>query len=143
METSEQRLAGAPKCPYCGKKADGYSSLSGQSAPKTGDRCICFYCAQVAAYVVSPLTGAVRLRKLDAAEQKDADANPDIQRAMNAIMASKPKGAETLPCGCVIDTVGDAFVMQPCSPDCEYYLYAMEQAAAKGTPVSYMMDPEI
>lgn len=49
--------------------------------------------------------------------------------------------AETLPCGCIIDTVGDAFVMQPCSPGCEFYRYALEQSAAQGKPVTYITDP--
>lgn len=51
--------------------------------------------------------------------------------------------AERLPCGCVIDTIGDAFVMQPCSLTCTYYRYAMEQAEKMAKPVHYIVDPEV
>lgn len=51
--------------------------------------------------------------------------------------------AETLPCGCIIDTVGDAFVMQPCRPDCTYYRYAMAQAHRQGMPVRTIVDPTL
>jgi hypothetical protein len=49
--------------------------------------------------------------------------------------------AVRLPCGCVIDTVGDAFVMQPCSLDCHYFRYAMDEAKRQGKPVQTIRDP--
>jgi hypothetical protein len=49
--------------------------------------------------------------------------------------------AERLPCGCVIDTVGDAFVMQPCSPDCKYYRYAMAESQRQRKEVRVIIDP--
>jgi ssDNA-binding Zn-finger/Zn-ribbon topoisomerase 1 len=51
--------------------------------------------------------------------------------------------AKTLPCGCIVDTVGDAFVMQPCSPDCEYYRYVLAESARQHKPLELMIDPEI
>lgn len=51
--------------------------------------------------------------------------------------------AERLPCGCVIDTVGDAFVMMPCSPNCQYFRYAMREAARQGKPIRPIIDPGI
>lgn len=50
--------------------------------------------------------------------------------------------AEHLPCGCIVDKVGDAFVMQPCGPDCRYYRYAMREAQRRGMPQSIIVDPE-
>lgn len=48
-------------------------------------------------------------------------------------------GYETLPCGCQIgtETIGDdkRFVMIPCSLDCEYYRYAIEETRRQGKPV--------
>lgn len=41
---------------------------------------------------------------------------------------------EKLPCGCAMSTVDDAFVFEPCSLTCEYYLYVQQQMAAKGMP---------
>lgn len=51
--------------------------------------------------------------------------------------------AKTLPCGCVMDTVGDAFVYQPCSPDCQYYLYVQQQQKKKNMPISTIFDPDV
>lgn len=48
-----------------------------------------------------------------------------------------------LPCGCVMETVGEAFVMTPCSPDCTYYLYAMKQGRKQWNRVEYIVDPEV
>jgi hypothetical protein len=50
--------------------------------------------------------------------------------------------AQRLPCGCVMDTVGDAFVYQPCSLNCEYYLYVVQQSKKLGKPLGYITDPE-
>lgn len=47
---------------------------------------------------------------------------------------------ERLPCGCVIGTAGDAFVMQPCSPGCEYYQYFVAESRRQGKPVQYRAD---
>lgn len=41
---------------------------------------------------------------------------------------------ETLPCGCQMGTVNDAFVFRPHALDCTYYLYVLEQTAAQGKP---------
>lgn len=49
----------------------------------------------------------------------------------------------TLPCGCKIDTIEDTFVMEPCSPDCEYYLYAMAEIRRQAKPVRAIVDPEM
>ena len=46
---------------------------------------------------------------------------------------------DLLPCGCRMGTRetsdGPAFVMRPCSPDCDYYRYAMNSAREMGKPV--------
>lgn len=47
---------------------------------------------------------------------------------------------ERLPCGCVIGNAGDAFVMQPCSPTCEYYLYFLAESGRQAKPVEYIVD---
>jgi hypothetical protein len=53
----------------------------------------------------------------------------------------KLTNAQRLPCGCVIgDGPGDAFVMQPCSPTCEYYRYFLAESARQGKPISYVPD---
>ena len=47
------------------------------------------------------------------------------------------------PCGCVVGTVEEAFVMIPCSVECEYFQYAMGRAAELGKPISVVVDPEV
>jgi hypothetical protein len=47
---------------------------------------------------------------------------------------------ERLPCGCVIGNHGEAFVMRPCSPDCEYYRYFRDEAARQGKPVHWVRE---
>jgi len=42
---------------------------------------------------------------------------------------------ERLPCGCVVATVGDAFVMRPCSLGCEYYLFAVAETKRQDKPL--------
>lgn len=58
-------------------------------------------------------------------------------------MSPASAGVLRLPCGCVFDTVGDAFVCQPCSLTCEYYRYYLASAARQGKPVEYLVDPEV
>jgi hypothetical protein len=48
--------------------------------------------------------------------------------------------AERLPCGCVIGHHGDAFVIQPCSPTCEYYRYFLAESARQAKPIRYVAD---
>jgi hypothetical protein len=53
---------------------------------------------------------------------------------------------QKLPCGCLIgqSAMPDgslAFVMKPCSSSCEYYQYALAEAARQGKPmVPKMLD---
>lgn len=51
--------------------------------------------------------------------------------------------AERLPCGCIVDMVGEAFVMDPCDPDCEYYRYALEESKRQGKSVEALVDPDV
>lgn len=60
---------------------------------------------------------------------------------MSPVPADAP-GFDTLPCGCQMGTVGDAFVMQPCSPDCPYYCYAVAETKRQGKPVAAIVDPD-
>lgn len=48
--------------------------------------------------------------------------------------------AELLPCGCLIGTAGDAFVMQPCSPLCEFYRYFVAESDRQAKPIRYVAD---
>lgn len=41
-------------------------------------------------------------------------------------------------CGCVTEIIGKNYVMIPCSPDCEIYLYTIEQSKLQGNIISYM-----
>ncbi len=49
--------------------------------------------------------------------------------------------SERLPCGCVIANRivdGDRqFVCEPCSLDCEYFRYMIEESERRGNPVEY------
>lgn len=47
---------------------------------------------------------------------------------------------ERLPCGCIIGNHGDAFVMQPCSPDCTYYRYFVAEANRQGKAIQWVKD---
>lgn len=40
------------------------------------------------------------------------------------------------PCGCVFGTIGDTFVIEPCSETCEVYAYAHEQSRKQGKPIT-------
>lgn len=44
-----------------------------------------------------------------------------------------------LPCGCVMWNEGDAFVYLPHSPDCQYYLYVLEEAQRQGKDMMVRM----
>lgn len=49
-------------------------------------------------------------------------------------------GVERLPCGCqmdqqIIDGV-PTFIYEPCSLDCEYYLYMLEEGKRQGKPMT-------
>lgn len=45
---------------------------------------------------------------------------------------------QKLPCGCQFDNVGDAFVFEPCSLDCEYYLYVIEEGKRQGKDMTHL-----
>ena len=42
-------------------------------------------------------------------------------------------------CGCKTEVIGKNYVMVPCSPDCEVYLYAVEQSKRQGNILSYII----
>jgi len=42
-------------------------------------------------------------------------------------------------CGCKTEVIGKNYVIVPCSPDCEVYLYAIEQSKRQGNTVSVIM----
>jgi hypothetical protein len=49
----ERPIPGSPKCPRCGKPADGGTSIDDREAkrmPKPGDLAICLYCGQLNCY---------------------------------------------------------------------------------------------
>ena len=48
----------------------------------------------------------------------------------------------TLPCGCVLDTVDDTFTIQPCSADCKWLRYAVEESKRQGMATTALADPE-
>lgn len=50
---------------------------------------------------------------------------------------------ETLPCGCKMGVIGDAFVMEPCNSECDLYNYALERTARLGKPIRSMVDPDV
>ena len=52
----------------------------------------------------------------------------------------KLTNAQRLPCGCVIGDSGDAFVMQPCAPSCEYYQYFLAESARQNKPAAFVVD---
>jgi hypothetical protein len=115
------QLPGKPTCPHCGGVADGYG---GPHPPLAGDGAVCAHCGGRSVYRRNALTGRYTL-ELPTPEQLEQTAT----------------AAEVLPCGCIIDTVGDSFVMQPCRPDCTYFRYALAQAARQGMPVRTIHDP--
>jgi hypothetical protein len=114
------RLPGSPRCPHCGDLAEGYG---GPTPPAAGDGAVCAHCGGRSIYRRHPLTGRYTL-ELPTPEQLESST------------------AERLPCGCIVDTVGDTFVMQPCRPDCTYFRYALAQAARQGMPVAEIHDPD-
>lgn len=42
---------------------------------------------------------------------------------------------ERAPCGCKMGTKGEAFIYEPCSPTCDLYAYAIEEARKMGKPI--------
>ena len=40
-------------------------------------------------------------------------------------------------CGCVTELIGKNFIMVPCSPDCEVFIYCIEQSERQGKILSY------
>lgn len=45
---------------------------------------------------------------------------------------------QALPCGCKMYTVKDAFVFEPHSLECEFYLYFLEQSEKLGKTPTYL-----
>ncbi len=45
-------------------------------------------------------------------------------------------------CGCVTEVIGKNFIYVPCSPECEVYLYAMEQSKRQENIISYHVSTE-
>lgn len=87
-----------------------------------------------------PADAIALLRGEPAPRPKVADAiDPGVVRDVLASVRSEPL-EERLPCGCEMGTVGDAFVMRPCSPDCKYWRYAMAEAERAGKPVGLAYD---
>jgi hypothetical protein len=119
-------LPGRPRCPACGHGADGFAGPDRRPGP--GDGAVCGSCGALSMYAVNAITGHYSLVQL-----------PDAQRAEFA----GDDGPETLPCGCVIDGFGESFMMMPCSPDCEFFQYAIAEADRQGMPVRTIVDPEL
>lgn len=57
-------------------------------------------------------------------------------------MSPAPAGAGddwlVAPCGCGFGSVGDAFVIEPCSLTCEIYLYAVAENRRQGKPIELL-----
>lgn len=51
--------------------------------------------------------------------------------------------ADRLPCGCVMDAVGDAMVFQPCSRDCPALAHLLDRVQESGTELRVIQDPEL
>lgn len=67
---------------------------------------------------------------------------PGLVREVLAKVRADPQ-LERLPCGCEMGTVGDAFVMRPCSPDCKYWRYAKAEAERQGKPLGLAYDGDV
>ncbi len=58
-------------------------------------------------------------------------------------ITSETRGNKTdFSCGCVFEVIGKNFIYVPCSPECEVYLYAMEQTKLQGNIISYQVSME-
>lgn len=44
-------------------------------------------------------------------------------------------GLERMQCGCLLGTVADVFLIEPCSGRCDVFIYAVRQSAAAGKPI--------
>lgn len=55
-------------------------------------------------------------------------------------VSNDDEGLKELPCGCVMGKVGDAFIIKPCSPNCKYFLYAIDVTKKQGKPLLAMID---
>jgi hypothetical protein len=40
-----------------------------------------------------------------------------------------------------MDIVGDTFVYQPCSPDCEYWIFTRDECKKSGREIGAILDP--
>jgi|SRR5688572_29052665 len=87
MKPQQGLLPGNAKCPFCGNKADGYTSTTGKEAPVTGDITVCLYCNEVGIYEVAE-DKTVQVRKPTLDELKDIfSKHPDL-----AVQVMKVKG---------------------------------------------------
>lgn len=87
---------------------------------------------------------AVALLRGEPAPRPRADTvAPGLIREVLASVRTEPSQLERLPCGCEMGEVGDAFVMRPCSPGCEYWRYAMAEAERQGKPVGLAYDRDV
>lgn len=49
----------------------------------------------------------------------------------------------SLECGCKGYSIGDAFVWEPCSPDCKYAKFVEEETARQGKTVEHIEGIEL
>lgn len=65
----------------------------------------------------------------------------DPKLVAQILIAASGKPLETtFDCGCEVGVFGDAFMMRPCSPTCEKYLYTKEKARELGKTLQYAFD---
>lgn len=46
-------------------------------------------------------------------------------------------------CGCKTETIGENFIIDPCSLQCEVHLYCIEQSKRQGNVISYQFTKPI
>lgn len=134
-------------CLACGENLDAHENINGGAAvPQPGDVSLCWLCGSVAMYA-----DGGQLRAPSEAELASILEDREVRRAIAACRDSysptqavdKLRGLDRLPCGCRIGTVEDAFVMEPCSPNCPYFQYTVDEARRQGKPIRAVADPEM
>lgn len=60
-----------------------------------------------------------------------------VERGVDAMPAPAP-GLERAACGCLIGTVADVFVIEPCHGRCDLLRYTVRQSAKIGHPIEVL-----
>ena len=120
-------------CERCGAELDAATDpIDETAAPAAGDASVCLYCGNLAVFTGNGL----ELRRPTEAERAGLYLDPAVAKIYRGLLAVSDDAGRRLSCGCQFAVRGVTLIFQPCSPTCDAYAYAIEQARKSGTEIA-------